>query len=316
MKGTPEKGKMYSVNISTSSFTEIITNSAIKKLSANSGSVNSTSEIGVYMKKLYYSVFDSTGKQIHFFQQDTTSLNFGSITDSLPKGRYTVQIATGKKGLIYDTKYSDYDITQPPISSARAQLSYDTGYGIRKPWEDTFLGKLQLTVNGNINQNIVLSRVVGLLVSAILDTIPVKANKLVVSTDMKVANTKTSGLKINSIDSSLSSNPQITIIYYGLFDSGNNKLHIIKQQSTDPGFGSLTENLHADTYTVVVAAGQDDNFSFIPYTSIPPDVLDNYILTYIRAASLSEFYGDALYKKFTITVSDSDIAQEVNWTGL
>lgn len=175
-----QRDKMYKIDISTSGITEIITNSLVNTPNANGSVVNSTSEINGYLKKLYYTVFDSNGKRIHFIQQDSTSSGFGSITDSLAAGTYNIQIAAGKNQLNYLTNYNSVVTPGTTANGVLAQLSYGEPSNLLPVWGDTFLGKLQLTVKDNLNQNIVLNRIVGKLQVALLDTIPARANKLVV----------------------------------------------------------------------------------------------------------------------------------------
>src|SRR5437879_3421029 len=56
------------------------------------------------------------------------------------------------------------------------------------------------------------------------------------------------------VPASLSDN--VDVIYYAVYDSQGNNVHIIKQTSDQAGFGAYTDNLHSGTYTLVVAAGK------------------------------------------------------------
>ena len=172
--------KTYKVNFNVSGFTQTITNAATNKLQTNSLKTAAITGIGGNLDQLFYYVFDSQGKLVHFLSQDSTTTKFGNISDSLPAGTYTVVIGAGKKGFnIFtsgpgDTPENDWYFSYTP----------NYYYSLNKiiaPWEDTFYDKFQITVAGDINQNVSLNRIVGQLQVVVLDAIPAAANSITVS---------------------------------------------------------------------------------------------------------------------------------------
>lgn len=156
--GVTPPAKTYKVNISTSADADLATKATGSKLKTNSATIN----VSDYLTMLYFWVFDSTGKQVAFLQQDSTAANFGQISENLTSGTYTIQIAAGKSNLGYENN--------PGLS-----IDYNGGNGV---WGDTFFGSTQLTVNGDVNQNITLNRIVGQLQVVINDVLPANAAKI------------------------------------------------------------------------------------------------------------------------------------------
>jgi len=154
--------KLYQVNLNLSGFTETISNSTKSKLQVNDLKTNAVTD---YLKELYYIVYGSNGVVLHSLTQDSTTANFGNISDNLPSGTYTVAIAAGQSGL---TKGTD---------ASKEDFLFYTPNG--SPWKDTFFNKFQLIVSAsNINQTVTVSRLVGQLEVNIEDAIPVAASKM------------------------------------------------------------------------------------------------------------------------------------------
>lgn len=125
-----------------------------------------------------------------------------------------------------------------------------------------------------------------------------------------ITGTAVNSLQTNAIDSSFISNPNIVVLYYEVFDSNGDALRLTQQLSKDPGFGSYTDNLRPGTYTIVVAAGQD-GLKIKPLGASDLGNINNNALNY-DGRPLYGSFGDTFYKKFTITVSDTDIIKEVS----
>jgi hypothetical protein len=165
--------KTYQVNFTVSGSGQQLTGSTGKQ-QVNSLKTDAQISIAGYMDILYYYVLNSSGTVVHILQQDSTQTNFGTISDNLPAGSYTIIMVAGKKGLVYNN-------ATPTGENTAFLIYYDLVNGVT-PWEDTFYTKFSLTVtNSNINQSVTLSRVVGELETKILDTIPTTANSLVIS---------------------------------------------------------------------------------------------------------------------------------------
>ena len=161
--------KLYQVNLNLSGFTETISNSTKSKLQVNGLKTDAVTD---YLKILYYYVFDSNGVMLHSIIQDSTSANFGNISDNLPSGTYTVAIAAGQSGLAVPAR----SVTGQTINIREEYLYYS---GI---WKDTFFNKFQLTVSGaNVGQSITGNRIAGQLEVNIEDAIPATASKMQIS---------------------------------------------------------------------------------------------------------------------------------------
>jgi hypothetical protein len=137
----------------------------------------------------------------------------------------------------------------------------------------------------------------------------------------QTANFETKGLKVNNTTNKLATaalSDQVDVIYLAVYSSTGGRVQIIKQLSTNSGFGTLTGNFNSGTYTVVVAAGKTGlkltngilnagrsggfvymsdstlNTDIMYYTDNVPPVNGNVSITY--------FQKDAFYKKITLTV--------------
>jgi hypothetical protein len=67
------------------------------------------------------------------------------------------------------------------------------------------------------------------------------------------------GLKVNSINRPLTSQAladQVEVVIFGVYNANGSRLKIIKQLSTDEGFGTFSDELPDGNYTVVAAAGK------------------------------------------------------------
>ena len=91
------------------------------------------------------------------------------------------------------------------------------------------------------------------------------------------------------------------ILHYLVYDSSGNFLHIIKQDSTMSNFGIIADELPAGTYTFYFGAGQD---SFRSVYQV------HYFDSYHQEGS-SPIWADWFYKKITLTITDSNINQDV-----
>ncbi len=170
--------KTYSVKFNVSGFTEQIVNSTGGK-QTNSLQTNSVSiPTAGYLTILYYYVFDNNGNFLHKITQDSTTTNFGSISDDLPSGTYTVVIAAGKAG------FSSPSNVQAAISAHL--ITYSPNTAAPKAWQDTFYGTFPLTVSGgSVSQAVTLSRIVGELEININDAIPANVASISVSLDQE-----------------------------------------------------------------------------------------------------------------------------------
>lgn len=174
--GTKPTNGTYKINLNVSGFTQSVVTSATNKTQVNDLKTAAVTGIGGFLDQLYYYVFDSNGKLVHFLSQDSTASNFGAISDNLPAGTYTVVIGAGKKG------FNTFSLSTSLIPQNGWYFSYNPSpYAIPLAWLDTFYDKFQLTVSGDVNQTVQLNRIVGQLGVVIQDTIPASANTIVVT---------------------------------------------------------------------------------------------------------------------------------------
>ncbi|MEO6631643.1 MAG: FimB/Mfa2 family fimbrial subunit [Mucilaginibacter sp.] len=225
---TNPDGKAYPINLNLSGFGETVTN-AVNGTVRTNGLQTHSGTITDYLKILYYYVCDTNGKIVHFITQDSTSANFGQISDNLPSGTYTVIILAGQTGLSTHT----IDI----VGNEQLDDNYISYNG---QWKDTFFNKFQLVVSGApINQNITASRLVGQLEVNITDAIPATAEKMeititpedydfkfgpalpsnpkpvVITTTIPAAAKGTTNYKVNNIVLNTTSSFTVKIVCYG-----------------------------------------------------------------------------------------------------
>ena len=173
--------KTYKVNFNVLDSGQTIGNSIKNKVQVNSLQVSSIGIAG-YLDQLYYYVFDSNSNRLHFISQDSTATNFGSISDNLPAGTYTIVICAGKKGL---NAFNTQTGVTPGAQCLFGYLTNLTNDLSTPQWSDTFFDKFQVTVSGDINQSVNLSRMVGQLEVQIQDAIPTTANSISVTMDQE-----------------------------------------------------------------------------------------------------------------------------------
>ncbi|SHM17693.1 hypothetical protein [Mucilaginibacter sp. OK098] len=135
----------------------------------------------------------------------------------------------------------------------------------------------------------------------------------------ETSNLKTNGLKENAADTALTNHADV--LYFAVYDSNGGNITTVKQLSTDPGFGSYTDNLASGTYFLVVAAGGNNlivSGDKAKYVDVPRK-LSTDVLAYgfdedINNGYLSwhPFTDDTFYKKITLNVTNTDINQSIS----
>jgi hypothetical protein len=173
---TVPSGKKYAIAFNVSNFSAYRASFSLAKqrtLSHRATTLASADTVSLgmnsYLDVLYYYVFDSNYHLVHRVRQDSTMCDrFGLITDSLPNGNYIIAIAAGKAGL--------QDSNSKPGS--QPDSTYVTYGSI--DWKDTFFKRFNVSITGSdINQNVVLNRIVTKVELNILDAIPANANSIV-----------------------------------------------------------------------------------------------------------------------------------------
>lgn len=154
------------------------------RLTTNAADTSLTNRISV----LFFAVYDSSGKLVSLTKQLSTVSYFGTYSNNLRAGNYTIAIAGGGKSFSYEA------IPYVPGVAADAQsLSTDVliyrGADINiNPFSDTFFKKIALTVSsGDVTQNITLNRITSKLDINIQDAIPANTTSITARTDVGVA---------------------------------------------------------------------------------------------------------------------------------
>ncbi|MES2062000.1 MAG: FimB/Mfa2 family fimbrial subunit [Bacteroidota bacterium] len=165
--------KTYSVKFNVSGFTQEITPGSGQKI--NAVGTNAITVPGV--KKLFYYVFNSTGKLIHSIVQDSAATNFGNIEDYLADGTYDI---------VFIANGVTLDIAGSELFSKRFAILHTDREteSVIDTWGETFYKRVTLTVaSGDIKQNVTLKRIVSKLTLKLLDALPQNAAKFVITVD-------------------------------------------------------------------------------------------------------------------------------------
>jgi len=129
---------------------------------------------------LYYAVYDSVGKTVHIIKQLSTASGFGTYTDILKPGKYTVVVAGGQT---FFSLGADSHYGVPTSSLSTDVMSYYAADGIGNPFnKDTYYKKMLITVtNSDSNQSFVLDRVESQLIVTIKDAIPSNVKTILIT---------------------------------------------------------------------------------------------------------------------------------------
>ncbi|MDN5286998.1 MAG: hypothetical protein JWR38_3272 [Mucilaginibacter sp.] len=162
----PPSGKTYKIVFNGSNSSQSISSTGSKVV--NSLKTNAVGPVSSSAKRFYYIVYNSSGKLVHEVEQDSTMSDFGTITDGLPAGTYACYFGAGQHYFYPEIYLSAF------LNYRKGEL--DT-------WEDWFYKKITLTVtDSNINQDIILERMVGQLQLNIEDTIPASVSNITITT--------------------------------------------------------------------------------------------------------------------------------------
>ncbi len=172
--------KKYKVTFNISGFSATVIGSTPGKQTLSGVKADADVPIAPYIKMLYYAVYDASGNLVHTIYRDSTYLDLGTVTDTLPSGNYAVLVAGG----------------QGNLSSNFATSTFASALVTGGPtWEDTFVGESALTVStSNVSQTISMSRIVGKLTLKILDTMPANASSIVIAMSTEYASYGTAAL--------------------------------------------------------------------------------------------------------------------------
>lgn len=194
-KPTPLQLQKYPVNLSVSGFTQ--THTPFSTSSKQTTALYNTPSATLTYYKIHYIVFDAQGNTVSRLEQNfnekgklfrivggvrklvSSEMPFGSLTDSLQAGNYTVMVAAGGEHsslnapLIFNSTANTY--TDPLFSATLSQAKfYPDFYGF--PMSDAFYYKGNLVVDTSKSvKAITLNRIVGKVKFVIEDAIPAQA---------------------------------------------------------------------------------------------------------------------------------------------
>ncbi len=148
---------------------------------------SSISDIGDTLKNyadyLIYRVYNSSGTLVSSKDQTSSSPTFGTITDRLEPGNYTVLFVASKDviGYQYNSLASALIFGHDPgfdwVNDVRVQR-------ISRAWEDTFLKKISITVGTDpFIETVRLDRIVGALELNLEAGVPAEVAKITISVE-------------------------------------------------------------------------------------------------------------------------------------
>jgi len=136
---------------------------------ARSGVFDAASSLKSHVDFLYYHVYDNSGALVKSKVQNSADSAFGSLSDSLNQGVYTIIFSASKKALSF---------TEANILNAECSVS-DLSC-----WDETFLQKLIIVVGSSpINKEIALKRVVAGLKLNIQPDLPSNIGSIKITTE-------------------------------------------------------------------------------------------------------------------------------------
>lgn len=171
-KETKPDGKQYALTFRVKGFSQTDTIFETSKQTTNSVKALDVPVSPSIIDVLYCKVYDSSGKVVVFTQQVSTQPNFGTITNNLAPGNYTVVFAGGKNGL-YILKDASATVSSLSTDILAFNAVNISGGERDNTIKDTFYKKISVTVGaGDVFQDITLDRIVAQLAITIQDKLP------------------------------------------------------------------------------------------------------------------------------------------------
>jgi hypothetical protein len=156
-------------------FSQTTANFASNSLRTNSLSTNSVdTALTNHVNTIYYAVYDSLGNNVHTIKQLSTDNNFGSYTDNLHSGKYTIVIGAGGTGLFLGEDVQNTSITSSKLNTDILWYGLDNSSDAFI--KDAFYKKIAITVtNSDASQSVTLDRITSKLTINIEDALPANA---------------------------------------------------------------------------------------------------------------------------------------------
>ncbi len=181
----PPTGKKYTVkfNVGFSQSIGPITNSITKTSGIKTDAIDTaTDTLKNYTGILYYVVFDSNQHIVRNISQKAADADYGTITDQLLPGTYTVLFAAGEAHLKADVYGSAGQLTNAFYYEGFTSPYVNPNDNFFPPFfANTFYKKMSITVgNSNANYSVNLDRMVAQLEVVVQDAIPAGAKDLTI----------------------------------------------------------------------------------------------------------------------------------------
>ena len=158
-----QAAKKYAVNFKLSGFSQ--TTAPYEKHASISADA-----VDEYAEVIYYFVYDSHGNFIHSLMQEIEDPDFGTITDSLAQGSYTIAVVATQKNYLFRSTAQTFEDFTASLPEAQIRLGGLPSNFIPK---DIFFKKISLTVDSeNVTKPLTLDRIAGKLEIDILDHVP------------------------------------------------------------------------------------------------------------------------------------------------
>jgi hypothetical protein len=161
--------KRYAVGFNLSGFTKETKGISSGKLSTNAALTDAIKFLSYYA----YTGNKDSLKLVKNIYQKSTDAGFGTITDSLAAGHYTI--------FFVGSTSSNYYVTNAFLNLVDGTYHPALGYKNNENITDTFLQKLEFDVTGAGTQNIVLKRIVGQITYKLLDVLPADVSRVEVT---------------------------------------------------------------------------------------------------------------------------------------
>ncbi|GAB2701675.1 hypothetical protein GCM10027037_28780 [Mucilaginibacter koreensis] len=166
-------GTRYPVSFNVSGFSQNISPINASPNRIKLAATSSADSLRQNLNLLYYLVFDSNNKLVHRLLQHAGDAGFGSVTDSLTTGKYTVFFAGSLSNELNVVNYANFS----PVLLSNHYIVFNNPKF--DDWGHTYFKQYDLQVgNQNQQQQLTLDRIGGQLQVNIQDAIPASVTKI------------------------------------------------------------------------------------------------------------------------------------------
>ncbi len=154
----PESSDLYPINFSLTGFSQVVVEGKSAVFSPSDGENQ-----GNFIRYLHYYIYDSGGNLVKNINQGTDNADFGTISDKVNAGTYTVVFIGSKND---DPVGSTAYLSTVRVISSAAD-------------DDLYFKKIPITVGkDDVNQEVTLDRVTSYLELRVLDVLPAEVARV------------------------------------------------------------------------------------------------------------------------------------------